>query len=192
MPYKIEGWFGKGSCWRTTNLDMADHWMGIWYCRLQIKLSQKWHQRLHIKSPLLFGNLFSNLHRISTLHLTIQKQNLNTFTMPHHKLQSKWFLCTHSIILHRETHESELMRHSSKALSHMHKCRANMSKIPEVHTWDEYFLQEFPAGMTKPEKPHPQALSAADHRPVPHNLPLLKLVMLTMSITHATIDHKRR
>ncbi len=112
--------------------------------------------------------------------------------MPHHKLQSKWFFCTHSIILHRETHESELMRHSSKALSHMHKCRANMSKIPEVHMWDEYFLQEFPAGMTKPEKPHPQALSAADHRPVPHNLPLLKLVMLTMSITHATIDHKRR
>jgi hypothetical protein len=46
--------------------------------------------------------------------------------------------------------------------------------------------------MTKPEKLHPQALSAADHRPVPHNLPLLKLVMLTMSITHAKIDHKRR
>lgn len=97
-----------------------------------------------------------------------------------------------SIIQHRETHESELMRHSSKALSHTHKCRANMSKIPEVHMWDEYFLQEFPAGMTKPEKPHPQALSAADRTPVPHNLPLLKLVMLTMSITHATIDHKRR
>ncbi len=79
MPYEIEGWFGKGSCWRTTNLDMADHWMGIWHCRLQIKLSQKWHQRLHIKSPLLFGNLFSNLHSISTLHLTIQKQNLNAY-----------------------------------------------------------------------------------------------------------------
>jgi hypothetical protein len=50
-------WSAKRNCYET-NLDIANHGMGIQDRWLQFKLSQEWHQWLNIRHPILLCQLY--------------------------------------------------------------------------------------------------------------------------------------